>query len=359
MAVPVAAIAGALGTMGPGGAAGPLDPLLGSGGGFKPPAAGGSVLPTYGVEPPRGPHWTSNPVVWRVGSVLLTLAVGAAVLTLINLLMVPRPLECVTPEDCRSVARLNTILVGVRSALNLILAVILIFVVLGLAGVDARGLLLSAGIFGLVVGLGAQSLIKSFIAGLTLLTSDRFSLGDYVRLEVSGASGGDAATSPPTKGIVRDFSLTTTTLEDMRGARTYVPNGNIVMVTNFSQQPQRATVELRVSHATDPAALRSALEAFVEDMALDPALKDKVLRPPAVKGVTAAGEHSYAVTVTALAAPVAHLAVERHMRERLLHFLASAGVAPAATHVHQHPTGSAPAGSQDGSYSGQTNSASQ
>jgi small conductance mechanosensitive channel len=284
-----------------------------------------------------------------VGSVLIALGVGAVVLTLVNVLMVPRPMKCVTPEDCRAVARLNTMLVGIKSALNFTVGIVLAFIVLGLAGVDARGLLVSAGVLGLVVGLGAQSLIKSFIAGFTLLTNDRLALGDYVALDVSGGSttllesigataGGAAATrtNSYTKGIVRGFTMTTTTLEDTQGARTFIPNGNIAMVTNFSQQPQRATVDVLVSNSVNPATLRPKLAGFLETLALDEKLRNQVLRPPAIKGIGAVNQHGYTVTVTALAAPAAHFAVERHLRERLLEFLSSEKALPNLRHMLLH-----------------------
>ena len=287
---------------------------------------------------------------WRVYAIVGTLVATAAALALLTVFMVPRQIKCVTPEDCRRVARFNTVIVGLRSALQFFVVIIALFLLLGFAGVDTKALLVSAGVLGIVIGLGAQSVIRSFIAGLSLLSSERFSLGDYVQLDVLGVRGdpagflgegsvGGAANRGPggggtegIRGVVRDFSLMTTTLEDARGARTYVSNGNILLVTNFSQNPQRSTVHLYVPHAQDPTALRQNLEAFMEDLALDEQLKDKVLRPPAVKGVTHAGEHSYIITVTALSTPAGTFAVERYLRERLLHYLHHNGFASATPH---------------------------
>lgn len=288
---------------------------------------------------------------WRVWAIVGTLVATALIIALLSVFMVPRKIQCVTPEDCRKVARYNTVIVGLRSALQFFVTVIALFLLLGFAGVDTRALLMSAGVLGIVIGLGAQSAIRSFIGGLSLLSSDRFSLGDYVQLDVigvrgdpagfmgdgGGAVGAAGGTGPRPagtdgiRGVVRDFSLMTTVLEDARGARTYVSNGNIALVTNFSQNPQRSTVHVFVPHAHDPTLLRQNLEAFVEDLALDDQLKDKVLRPPAVKGITHAGEHSYVVTVTALSTPSGTFAVERYLRERLLHYLHRQGFGSATT----------------------------
>ena len=287
---------------------------------------------------------------WRVWAIVGTLVAAVAVFAALNYCMVPRAMKCVTAEDCRRMARFNTVIVGLRSALQFLVVIIAVFLLLGFAGVNTKGLLLSAGVLGIAVGLGAQSVIRSFIAGLTLLTTDRFSLGDYVQLDVvgvrgdpagflgEGGGGGGGAGGPGNRGggtegvrgIVRHFSLTTTVLEDARGARTYVSNGNIALVTNFSQNPQRSTVHLFVPHTQDPVRLRQGLEAFMEVLALEEQLKDKVLRPPSVKGVTHAGESSYVVTITALSTPEGNFAVERYLRERLLQYLHHQGFASAA-----------------------------
>jgi moderate conductance mechanosensitive channel len=342
-----------------------------------PKAAGqgpGAVIP-FDRTPEVPPAVTFER--WRVWAIVGTLVAAVAVFAALNYFMVPRAMKCVTAEDCRRVARFNTVIVGLRSALQFFVVIVAVFLLLGFAGVNTKGLLLSAGVLGIAVGLGAQSLIRSFIAGLTLLSSDRFSLGDYVQLDVvgvrgdpagflgegggggagvgGGAAGGRVGGGGPegVRGIVRHFSLTTTVLEDARGARTYVSNGNIALVTNFSQNPQRATVHLFVPHTQDPSRLRQGLEAFMEVLALEDQLKDKVLRPPSVKGVTHAGESSYVVTVTALATPEGNFAVERYLRERLLQFLHHTGFVAAA------PLGSmsVAAGSSPAALSGQGHSA--
>jgi small conductance mechanosensitive channel len=226
------------------------------------------------------------------------------------------------------------------------------FLAMGVSGVNTKALLVSAGVVGLVIGFGAQSIIRSFIAGLVLLSSNRFNLGDLVRLDILGVNGGDSGagavlgasaamdgtkTSGAAFGIVRGFSLLTTTLQDIRGAQTYVSNGNIMLVTNYSQNPQRATVLLHIDSSQSPQAITEGLEEFVASMAFDDPLKDKVLRPPIVKGITANGDNTYVFAVTALAHPASTLFVERHMRQRLLQYLHTAGIAPGSSAVVRDP----------------------
>ena len=284
----------------------------------------------------------------RVGAALGVLAATVVVVVLANLLLVPRPdIPQITDEDARKVARVNTILSGMRSAITVAAVVMGVFIAMGVSGVDTKAMLLSAGVVGLVIGFGAQSIIRSFLAGLVMLTANRLNLGDLVRLDISGVMGGtenplamggsigmgagggwvsDQRPAGAVFGIVRDFTLMSTTVEDIRGAKTYVSNSNIALVTNYSQNPQRATVLVHVNHGLDPVAVRAGLEAFVQALALEQPLKDKVITPPMVKGITAAGEKAYVVAVTAMAAPKSTLWVERYIRERLLSHLHATGI---------------------------------
>ncbi len=289
----------------------------------------------------------------KVGGALGVLAAAIVVIVLVNVCMAPRPVvNCVTEEDRRRVARVNTIMAGLKSAITVTVVIFAVFIAMGISGVNTRAMLVSAGVVGLVIGFGAQSLIRSYLAGLVSLTTNRLNIGDLVRLDVMGVPGsggggdgfgaGGAARSviggsggtdgrgpggsSPAFGIVRNFTLLTTTLEDLRGAQTYVSNGNILMITNYSQNPQRATVLVHVDHTNDPEVVRKGLDAFVEAMALEEPLRDRVLRPPSVKGITGTGENSYVIAVTALANPSATLWVERYIRQRLLHYLHSIGI---------------------------------
>lgn len=306
----------------------------------------GDVMPTIGTnEPPlkTGPKWLRNPVAWRTLGAVSTILVTAAILLGVNLGLAPKPLTCVTPEDCRSVAKMNTVLVGVRSTLNLVVATVGIFVLLGFSGVDIKVLLASAGLIGLIAGLAAQSLLRSFMMGLVILTGDRFYIGDFVRLDLLGAAGAH------TKGLVVDFNLQGTTIQGLDGAKHFVSNGDIALVTNYSQGPQRATIDLSVSYSSPPGPLLEVLHGYMEDLAFDPSLKGDLLRPPVVKGITGNREHSYVITVTATALPSKVLAVERNMRALLLQYLSSIGVHASSSIIITQPPTPPPANSHPSS----------
>lgn len=268
-------------------------------------------------------RFLTNPVTRRSTRVLATLAIGAAVLAIINVTMVPRKITCVTPYDCRQIRRVNTVIVGVRSLLNLVIGFVLTFVVLHQAGIDTKALLATAGIVGVVVGLAAQPAIKSFIAGVTFVCTDQFSIGDFVSLDLDGAE--------TVKGVVRNFSTQTTTLQNLAGGNLYIPNDNIKVVINYSQNEQRAQVDVYVSHKGDIDVVLHEIQALNTIMATAKILKGKMTRPPVLKGVTKNGKSSYTVTVTAIAEPMSQIFVERYMRYQLMRLMQRIGVEAATT----------------------------
>lgn len=302
-----------------------------------------NLLPEFGPEddkadvlPANATTWQKirgNPVVKRVTYVLIAIAVGAVVLLIVNLGLAPRAVKCTSVEDCRQVRRVNTILVGVKSVMNLLVAFILLFVILGAVGIDLRILLATAGILGLIIGLAAQPAIKSFIAGLNFLIYDRFSIGDFVTLHVAKAT--------TVQGIVMDFSTQATTVQDLSGARHFVPNGNIVVVVNYSQNPQRAQVDLHVSYEGPINTVLHAVRQMSDDIATESILQGLLTQPPVVKGVTSNGPQSYVVSVSAITQPNVQRFVERYMRYRLLDLMQRLGVhAVSPQHVHTAPIGS-------------------
>lgn len=260
-----------------------------------------------------------KPAVKRTVHVLVAIAVAAVLFVIVNVAFKERSfVTCEGPQDCRKMRRVNTIFAAVRSILNLIIGFALLFVILGQLGVDTKALLATAGLVGIIVGLGAQPAIRNFFAGLAFVAGDRFSIGDFVTLDLASAEN--------VKGIVTDFSLQAVTLRDFSGAKYYVPNGTIQVVVNYSQNNQRAQVELQIRNDADVDTTLQEIQELTEVMATAEPLKGKVVRPPVVKGITRNGPHSYTVAVAAIAEPLTQIFVERYMRYQLLRLLQRMGV---------------------------------
>jgi hypothetical protein len=165
--------------------------------------------------------------------------------------------------------------------------------------------------------------MKSFIAGVTYVCTDQFSIGDFISLDLDGAA--------TVKGIVTNFSTQTTTLQNLSGGNLYIPNENIKVVINYSQNEQRAQVDVHVSHKGDIDVVLHEIQALNTIMATSHVLKGKMTRPPVLKGVTKNGKSSYTVTVTAIAEPMSQIFVERYMRYQLMRLMQRIGVEASTT----------------------------
>jgi small conductance mechanosensitive channel len=180
-------------------------------------------------------------------------------------------------------------------------------------GLDLAPLLAGAGIAGLAIGFGAQTLVKDFISGLFILLEDQFGVGDQVTL-------GDAT------GTVEDVSLRVTRLRSVDGTVWFVPNGELRKVGNASMEWSRAVVDVMVAYESDLREVTGLLEEAAGSLLQDPAWNDDVLEPPEVWGVHSMGADGLTLRVVAKTAPLRQAAVGRELRGRISGRLRGAGV---------------------------------
>ncbi len=262
----------------------------------------------------------------RIASVAVTVAVTAVCLLVVNVSCVPRPLQCGNPDDCRKVARMNTVIDGVRPILNACICILAAFVVLGQCGVNTIALFSAAGVLGLIIGLGAQSAIKSFIAGAGLLLTDKICVGDYVRLDL-GIAGGEV------KGVCAAMSMQSIVVVDAEGGKRFVPTGAISVIANYSQTSQRVRVEIVVDQSRLKATysighVMAAMHQLSKELSTCDALRHALVEPPIVLGVTEAAAKHYTIAVTAVTKVVHDEAVERYIRLQCLLLLEHMYTAP-------------------------------
>ena len=140
--------------------------------------------------------------------------------------------------NLRAAARAQTITAVMRSICSGIIGVFALIYVLGALGLDLGPLLAGAGVAGVALGFGAQSLVKDFLSGIFMLIEDQYGVGDVV--DVGEASG-----------TVEAVSLRVTRLRDQNGTVWHVPNGEIRRVGNKSQQWARAVLDVPVAPNAD------------------------------------------------------------------------------------------------------------
>jgi small-conductance mechanosensitive channel len=184
--------------------------------------------------------------------------------------------------------------------------------VFGELGFNLGPLLASAGIVGVALGFGAQSLVKDLIAGLFMLLEDQYGVGDTVDL-------GEAT------GVVETVGLRITTVRDGRGVLWYIRNGEIVRVGNKSQGWAMVVIDIPIGFVSAEqavAVLRQAAQAVAEQ----PEHKNEFLEPPDVIGVEQLTVDGATIRTIAKTTADGQLAVQRELRRALTEALDTSGL---------------------------------
>ncbi|HEV7888693.1 MAG TPA: mechanosensitive ion channel family protein, partial [Acidimicrobiales bacterium] len=155
------------------------------------------------------------------------------------------PLLTNSPRAEQRAATVGDVLASITRGAIMSIAVL---IVLSQVGVDLAPLIAGAGIAGIAIGFGAQSLVKDFLAGLFVLLEDQYGVGDTVVLA-------------DTTGTVEDVTLRITRLRSVDGTVWYVPNGEVRKVGNQSMEWNRALVDVLVPYDADLAKVQAAVTA--------------------------------------------------------------------------------------------------
>ena len=204
----------------------------------------------------------------------------------------------------RRVQRAQTIGTLLKSIVAGVIAAVVVIMAIAQLGYDIAPLIASAGILGVALGFGAQSLVKDFLSGIFMIFEDQYGVGDSVNL-------GDVS------GTVEAVSLRVTRLRDVDGTVWYVRNGEILRVGNQSQNWSRSVLDIAVGYKEDITKVRGILKEVAHDLWEDPGYRDKIIEEPEVWGVQSLGPDSVVVRVTLKTMPQQQWTVSREMRERV------------------------------------------
>jgi len=190
------------------------------------------------------------------------------------------------------------------SVVSITVWVIALLTALPLLGVDIAPLLASAGVIGVALGFGAQTLVKDYLSGIFLIIEDQFGVGDVVDLG-------------PAIGTVEEVALRYTRLRDLSGIVWYVRNGEILRVANKSQGWTLAVVDIPVAYNADLDKVRDIIENVAIDMDEDPTYDDMLLGKPMFAGVESMSGDAVFLRITAKAVPEQQVPLARAIRERM------------------------------------------
>ncbi|GMA85789.1 mechanosensitive ion channel protein MscS [Angustibacter aerolatus] len=180
-----------------------------------------------------------------------------------------------------------------------------LLMVLSEFGVNLAPLIASAGVVGVALGFGAQSLVKDFLSGIFMLLEDQYGVGDVVDV-------GEAV------GTVEEVSLRITRIRDANGVAWYVRNGEIVRVANRSQGWSTALIDFPVAFNQDLEKVQRVIADVLHEVWEDERWKDVLLEEPTVAGVEQITGTTVTLRVVAKTAANQQFAVQRDIRERVL-----------------------------------------
>lgn len=200
-----------------------------------------------------------------------------------------------------------------RSVSTFVVSVVAILTILSSIGLPLAPLLASAGVGGVALGFGAQSLVKDFLSGIFMIVEDQFGVGDFVHTgEVSGT--------------VEAVSLRVTRIREATGVIWYVRNGEMIQVGNLSQGWSTAFVDIPVAYDENPQRVIEILTEVVGCFAEDEAYEPLLLEPPRVAGVESISGGTMTMRIMAKTLPNEHWGVQRGLRERSMEALAEGGI---------------------------------
>lgn len=200
-----------------------------------------------------------------------------------------------------------------RNLTGVVVSAIALIMILAELGFNLAPIVAGAGILGIAIGFGAQSLVADFLSGVFMLLEDQYGVGDIVDL-------GEAS------GVVEDVQLRVTRLRAVDGTVWYVRNGEIVRVGNMSQNWSRALLDIGVGYGSDVQRVKDLMLEVARDLAAEDEWRALVLDEPEVWGVEELAADAVVVRLVVKTTPGKQWSVARELRQRIKARFDSEGV---------------------------------
>lgn len=200
--------------------------------------------------------------------------------------------------------RAKTLSAIISSTIAVILSVVALFMILSEMGQDIGPLLAGAGVVGIAVGFGAQSLVKDLFSGIFILLEDQYNKGDVVK--IAGISG-----------LVEEINLRRTILRDLEGIVHSIPNGHITTSSNYTRDWARVKLDISVGYNEDMDKVFAVINRIGNELAKDEYFKDLIKTPPQVLRVQNFGDSGIDVRILGDVHPMKQWEVTGELRKRL------------------------------------------
>ncbi len=220
-------------------------------------------------------------------------------------------------------SRLRTLLPLGRKAIFATLVVMVIMIILSALGVDIGPLLAGAGVVGIAIGFGAQTLVRDVVSGVFFLLDDAFRVGEYIDL-------GEV------KGTVEKISIRSMQLRHHRGALNTVPFGEIKYLTNYSRDWAIMKLEFRVTYDTDVALVKRIFKEINAELMANEEIAPNLIEPLKSQGVLSMEDSAMIIRAKFTAKPGEQFVIRREVYARVQKAFDEAGIKFAHREVTVH-----------------------
>lgn len=196
-------------------------------------------------------------------------------------------------------SRRDTLTAILKKIVKYVLYFIGVVISLELFDINTTSIIATAGVGGLAIGFGAQSLVKDIITGFFILLEDQYTVGDYIQIDSKD-------------GVVEELGLRVTKIRDFTGELHIIPNSSINVVTNRTRGAMRALVKMSIAYEEDIDNALRVMESVSTEIASS---NDNIVEGPIVLGITSMGASDVVITAIAKTKPMEQWPVERIMRK--------------------------------------------
>ena len=238
---------------------------------------------------------------------IAAIVIGAFIVIRIFKIIIRKSKDKLGPPDkigIERAKRTETLAKILETTARVVILIAAFLMVLKEVGIDIGPLLAGAGIIGLAVGFGAQSLVKDVISGFFILLENQMNVGDVVA--ISGKAG-----------LVESVNLRITVLRDLEGKVHIVPNGEIAVITNMTKEWSRALLDFGVAYKEDVDHVIEVLKEVGDGLVKDDAFSPLILKPLNILGLESFGDSSVNIRVMFKTQPREQWTVAREFRRRV------------------------------------------
>lgn len=198
----------------------------------------------------------------------------------------------------------------IQNVVTYVIYFIALIMILEEMSVPVKSLLAGAGIVGLAVGFGAQSLVKDIITGFFIVFEDQFAVGDYVKIGQF-------------EGTVEEIGLRTTKIKNWTGEVHILPNSGIIEVTNYSLHNSIAVVDVSIAYEEDIDRAEQMIQEYLKTIENK---YEEIVSPPEVLGVQMLGSSDVMIRIIAETLPMNHVKIARVLRKEVKQYLDEHGI---------------------------------